>query len=68
MHPMKGTGADQIVFLIKDILLRMNLSLQDSRGQCYDGAAAMAGAKLGLQPRLKQLMVNASIPTATDML
>ena len=28
MHPMKSTGADQIVFLIKDILLRMNLRVQ----------------------------------------
>ena len=27
MHPMKDTGADQIVFLIKDILLRTNLRL-----------------------------------------
>ena len=39
MHPMQGTGADQIVFIIKDILLRMNLRLEGARDQCYDGAA-----------------------------
>ena len=61
MHPIKGTGADQIVFLITHILLRMNavnamMVLQRWQGQ-----------KLALQPKLKQLMVNASIPTTTDV-
>ena len=55
IHPMKGTGADQIVFLIKDILLRMNLRLKDARGQCYDGAAAMAGAKTGVATHIKAI-------------
>ena len=55
MYPMKGTGADQIVFLIKDILFRMNLRLQDARGQCCDGAAAMAGAKTGVATQIKAI-------------
>ena len=55
MHPMQGTGADQIVFIIKDILLRMNLRLEDARGQCYDGAAAMAGAKIGVAAQIKAI-------------
>ena len=55
MHPMQGTGADQIVFIIKDILLRMNLRLEDARGQCYDGAAAMAGAKTGVAAQIKAI-------------
>ena len=53
MHPMKGT--DQIVSLIKDILLRMNLRLQDAHGQCYDGAAAMAGAKTHVATQIKAI-------------
>ena len=55
MHPMKGTGADQTVFLIMDILLRMNLRLKDARGQCYDSAAVMAGAKTGIATQIKAI-------------
>ena len=53
--PKKGTVADQIVFLINYILLRMNLRLQDARGQCYDGAAAMTGAKSGVATQIKAI-------------
>ena len=55
MHPMQGTSADQIAFIIKDVLLRMNLRLEDARGQCYDGAAAMAGAKTGVATQIKSI-------------
>ena len=68
MHPMKGTGADQILFLIKNILLRRNLRLQDTHGQCYDGAAAMAGAKTGVATQIKVINVKCLYTTATDML
>ena len=52
---MKGTGADQIVFLIKDILLRINLRRHDARSQCYYGAASMAGAKTGVVIQIKAI-------------
>ena len=55
MHPLQGTGADQSVFTIKDILQRLNLRLEDARGQCYDGAAAMAGAKTGVATQIKAI-------------
>ena len=35
--PVAQTNADTIVSCIKDVLLRMNLRIQDARGQCYDG-------------------------------
>ena len=34
--------------VIKDILKRLNLSVHKIRGQCYDGAATMAGCRNGL--------------------
>ena len=43
------------MFLIKDILLRMNLRLQDAHGQCYDGAAEIAGAKTGVEIQIKAI-------------
>ena len=39
LHPLPNTSSDQIVFFIKDILLRINLKVENARGQCYDGAA-----------------------------
>ena len=39
--------------IIKDSLVRMNLSMNKIRGQCYDGAPNMAGAKKGVA---KQIM------------
>ena len=55
LHPLPGTTSDQIVFIIKDILLRMNLKLEKSRGQCFDGAASMAGPKSGVATKIKSL-------------
>ena len=40
--------ASTLVKVIKDVILRMNLSLKKVRGQCYDGAAAMAGCRSGV--------------------
>ena len=37
-----------LVSIIKDTLLRMNLKIEHCRGQCYDGASAMSGAKKGV--------------------
>ena len=37
-----------LVALIKDALLRMNLSLNKAREQCYDGTANMSEAKSGV--------------------
>ena len=40
---------------IKDILLRCSLSLDDCRGQTYDGASNMMGKHTGeFQPKLAQ--------------
>ena len=34
--------------MVRDVLLRLNLSVTKLRGQCYDGASAMAGLRGGL--------------------
>lgn len=47
LQPLNNTTADTIVNVIKDVLLRMNLRISDSRGQCYDGDATMSGAENG---------------------
>ena len=47
------TDAEALSKIIKDALLRMNLSLQNLRGQCYDGASNMSGVNTGVQRRIK---------------
>ena len=42
MRPLVNTSADHIVLVIKDILLRMNLKIENTRRQCHEGASAMA--------------------------
>jgi len=38
---------------IRDVLIRMNLSLSSCRGQCYDGASNMAGSKNGVATQIQ---------------
>ena len=45
---MDSISAECIIRTIEDILLRSSLSLQNCRGQCYDGASSMAGCKTGV--------------------
>ena len=45
MHAVECIKADTLVQVLKDTLLRMNLPIANCRGQCYDGAANMAGAR-----------------------
>ena len=40
--------SEALVAVIKDTLLRMNLKIEHCRGQCYDGASSMSGAKKGV--------------------
>lgn len=47
-------NADTIVAVIRDTLVRLGLSLSDCRGQCYDGAAVMRGARNGVAKRILQ--------------
>ena len=44
-----------IVLVIKDILLRMNLKIENARGECYDRDSVMAGTKSGVVIELKLL-------------
>ncbi len=36
------------LLLLKDCLLRLNISLTKVRGQCYDGASNMSGLRKGV--------------------
>ena len=40
--------ANTLVSVIRDVLLRMNLSINKCQGQCFDGASVMTGVKNGV--------------------
>ena len=52
VYAVENICSDSLVQVIKDVLLRMNLALSKMRGQCYDGASAMAGSKSGVAKKL----------------
>lgn len=52
LHSLESTMAQSITHTIEDILLRLSLQLEYCRGQCYDGASAMAGCRTGVATAL----------------
>ena len=52
-------SAETMVDAIKDTLVRLQLSLDNCRGQCYDGANNMLGPKSGVAKRIQELQPKA---------
>ncbi|XP_011403413.1 PREDICTED: zinc finger MYM-type protein 1-like [Amphimedon queenslandica] len=48
LYEVSSINASSLVSVVKDTLLRLNLSFNKVRGQCYDGASNMSGAKSGV--------------------
>ena len=53
LYKVPNICADTLASWIRDALIRMNLSMNKCRGQCYDGASNMAGAKTGVSTQIK---------------
>ena len=52
LYKVDNIQSNTIVGILNDILLRMNLTLSNCRGQCYDGASNMAGSRSGVSTQL----------------
>ena len=52
MYAVESIKADMLVQVLKDTLLQMNLPIANCCGQCYDGAANMAGAQHGVATQI----------------
>ena len=61
-YELNDIKSDSIVHAIKDIILRSNLSIQNCRGQTYDGASNMMGKKSGVATQIAKEQPKA-IPT-----
>ena len=45
IHTVENIKSDTFVTVLKDILIRLNISLSNCRGQCYDGTSNMRAIK-----------------------
>ena len=55
LYSVPAIDADTLTSVIKDSLVRLNLSLNKMRGQCYDGASSMSGAKTGVAKQISDI-------------
>ncbi|XP_065191926.1 zinc finger MYM-type protein 1-like [Sycon ciliatum] len=52
LYQVDTIDANTLFSAIKDVLLRMNLSWKKCRGQCFDGASNMSGARNGVASKV----------------
>ena len=52
LYTVPSIDSNTIVGMIKDVLIRMNLSINKVRGQCYDGASTMKGHRSGVSTQI----------------
>ena len=55
LYTVSTIDAATLTSVNKDILLRTNISFEKLRGQCYDGASAMSGAKNGVAKQISDI-------------
>ncbi|KAI6658761.1 Zinc finger MYM-type protein 1-like [Oopsacas minuta] len=55
LYSLESTSADNIMLTIQDIQLRLNLSINNCRGQCYNGASNMSGIRSGVTTKVSSL-------------
>ena len=53
LYKIDDISAATITHVIKDALVRLNLSWSKCRGQCYDGASNMSGPRSGVAKRIQ---------------
>lgn len=56
MVDLEAANSETIVRALKDWLVRLDLPLEDCRGQCYDGASVMSGCKSGVAATITKVM------------
>ena len=54
LYQVSTIDAESLVSAIRDVLLCMNAKVADCRGQCYDGASNMSGARKGVAAIITQ--------------
>lgn len=55
LYHAESIDAATLSSIIQDLFIRLNISLNKLRGQCYDGASSMAGSRSGVAKRITEL-------------
>ena len=58
-YQLENIKSDTIVSAIRDVLLRTQISLDNCKGQCYDGASNMLGKKSGVANQILDIQPKA---------
>ena len=59
LYQLENIKSNTIVSAIRDVLLRTQISLDNCRGQCYDGASNMLGKKSGVAKQILDIQPKA---------
>ena len=51
LYHVEKINSNTLTSVIKDVMIRANLSLEKLHGQCFDGASSMSGSKQVLQSK-----------------
>ena len=54
LMPPNKANAQNIAAAIKDVILRLGLSIEDAKAQCYDGCSTMTGVRNGVAAIFKR--------------
>ena len=54
LHEVESTNATSLMAMIRDVMIRLNLSFSKLRGQCYDGASSMSGIRTGVATQIQK--------------
>lgn len=60
LYETSSTTGETLTKIIQDVLLRLDLNIDNCRGQCYDGAGNMKGHMKGTQVRISQIEPRAT--------
>ena len=52
--PLDKANAQNIAAAVKDVILRLGVSIEDAKGQCYDGCSTMTGVRNGVTAIIKR--------------
>ena len=55
LYSLPSIDSNTIVSMTKDVLIRVNLSINKLRGQCYDGASSMKGHRNGVAKQISEI-------------
>ena len=58
-YKIPNIASDTVVPVIKDTFIRLQLSFQYCRGQCYDGGSNMLGKRSGVAKRIENIQPKA---------